>query len=89
MADVTEWLGGTPAAILGGTVFALVFALSVRFLALAYGTVDAGLQRVTPSMDDAARMLGAGPGTALIRVHLPLLKGSWLTAAALVFVDSM
>ncbi|MCB0013844.1 MAG: iron ABC transporter permease [Anaerolineales bacterium] len=89
MADLTEWLGGTPAAILGGTVFALVFALSARFLALAYGTIDAGLQRVTPNMDDAARMLGATPGVALLRVHLPLLKGSWLTAAALVFVDSM
>ena len=89
MADLTEWLGGTPAAILGGTVFALVFALSVRFLALAYGTVDAGMQRVTPNMDDAARMLGASPGAALLRVHIPLLKGSWLTAAALVFVDSM
>lgn len=89
MADLTEWLGGTPAAILGGTVFALVFALSARFLALAYGTIDAGLQRVTPNMDDAARMLGATPSVALLRVHLPLLKGSWLTAAALVFVDSM
>ena len=47
------------------------------------------MQRVTPSMDDAARTLGATPGVALLRVHLPLLKGSWLTAAALVFVDSM
>lgn len=89
MADLTEWLGGTPRAILGGTVFAIVSALCVRFLALAYGTVDAGMQRVTPSMDDAARTLGATPGVALLRVHLPLLKGSWLTAAALVFVDSM
>ncbi len=89
MADVTEWFGGKPTAILGGTIFALVAALCVRFLALAYGTIDAGLQRVTPNMDDAARMLGASPGAALLRVHLPLLKGSWLTAAALVFVDSM
>lgn len=89
LADLTEWLGGTPRAILGGTVFAVVSALSVRFLALAYGTVDAGMQRVTPSMEDAARTLGATPGAALLRVHLPLLKGSWLTAAALVFVDSM
>ena len=89
MADLTEWLGGTPRAILGGTVFAVVTALSVRFLALGYGTIDAGMQRVTPSMDDAARTLGASPGAALLRVHLPLLRGSWLTAAALVFVDSM
>ena len=57
-------IAAATAAILGGTVFALVFALSARFLALAYGTIDAGLQRVTPNMDDAARMLGATPGVA-------------------------
>jgi iron(III) transport system permease protein len=89
MATITEWLGGTPHAILGGTIFALVFALSIRFLALAHGTVDSGLQRVTPSMDDAARMLGASPTKALWRVHIPLLRGTWLTACALVFVDVM
>lgn len=89
MADLVEWFGGQPRAILGGTVFALVFALTVRFLALAHGTVDAGLQRVTVSMDDAARTLGMAPRETLWRVHVPMLRGSLLTAAALVFVDSM
>ncbi|MCA8929036.1 MAG: iron ABC transporter permease [Alphaproteobacteria bacterium] len=89
LADLTEWLGGHPQAILGGTVFALVFALAVRFLALAHGTVDAGLQRVTVSMDDAARTLGLTPRETLWRVHVPILRGSLLTAAALVFVDTM
>jgi len=89
LADLTEWLGGQPQAIFGGTVFALVFALTVRFLALAHGTVDAGLQRVTVSMDDAARTLGLAPRETLWRVHVPMLRASLLTAAALVFVDTM
>ncbi len=89
IADVVEWFGGQPRAILGGTVFALVFALTVRFVALAHGTVDAGLQRVTVSMDDAARTLGMAPRETLWRVHVPMLRGSLLTAAALVFVDTM
>jgi iron(III) transport system permease protein len=89
LADLIEWFGGVPRATFGGTVFALVFALTVRSLALAHGTVDAGLQRVTISMDDAARTLGLAPRETLWRVHIPMLKGSLLTAAALVFVDTM
>ena len=89
LADLMEWLGGEPEAFFGGTVFALVFALTARFLALAHGTVDAGLQRVTVSMDDAARTLGLVPRETLWRVHVPMLRGSLLTAAALVFVDTM
>ena len=34
-------------------------------------TVDASLLRVSPSLDDAARSLGAGTGGVLRRVHLP------------------
>jgi iron(III) transport system permease protein len=40
-------------------------------------------------MEAAARSLGSGPGETLRRVHLPLLRGSLLTAALLVFVDVM
>jgi len=72
-----------------GTIAALVFAYLVRFLAVALQTVEAGLAKVTPSMDDAARSLGLGPGATLRRVHAPLLRSSLLTAALLVFVDTM
>ena len=89
LADLVDWLGGQSQAIFGGTIFALVFALTVRFLALAHGTIDAGLQRITVSMDDAARTLGLAPRETLWRVHIPMLRGSLLTAAALVFVDAM
>ena len=51
--------------------------------------VDAGLSKITPHMDDAARSLGHGPAETLRRVHLPLLRGSVLTAALLVFIDVM
>ena len=61
----------------------------MRFLALAYGTSDAGLSKVTPNIDSAARTLGHGPFSRLRRVHLPIVRGSVLTGALLVFVDSM
>ena len=81
---------GTPTGLLfSGTLFAVSAALTVRFLALAYGTSDAGLSKVTPNIDSAARTLGHGPFSRLKRVHLPIVRGSVLTGALLVFVDSM
>jgi iron(III) transport system permease protein len=72
-----------------GTLAALVYACLVRFLAVALQTTEAGLARITPSMEDAARSLGASPAAALVRVHAPLLAPSLASAALLVFVDVM
>ena len=81
--------GHAPGLLLTGGVAALVYAYLVRFLALSLQTVEASLAKVTPSMDDAARSLGFGHAATLRQVHLPLIRGSLLTAALLVFVDVM
>ena len=73
--------------LLTGTIAALVYAYLVRLLAVALQTTEAGLAKITPSMEHAARSLGATPGSALVRVHVPLLAPSLATAALLVFVD--
>jgi iron(III) transport system permease protein len=88
-----EWLqahfGVKPGLLFTGTIVALVYAYLVRFLAIAFQSVDAGLARITPSMDDAARNLGLGPGGTLLRIHAPMLWSSLLGAGLLVFVDVM
>jgi iron(III) transport system permease protein len=61
----------------------------VRFLAVALQTVEAGLAKVTPSMEDAARSLGASPSATLARVHAPLVASSLASAGLLLFVDVM
>jgi iron(III) transport system permease protein len=73
--------------LLTGSIVALVYAYIVRLLAVALQTTEAGLAKITPSMDDAARSLGASPAGALARVHVPLLASSLAAAALLVFVD--
>ena len=86
----SQSLFGIPTGLLiSGTVMVVVIGYVVRFLALSYGAMEAGLARITPNMDGAARTLGAGPGRLLLRVHLPLLRASLLTAGLLVFVDCM
>jgi iron(III) transport system permease protein len=84
------WLWDGPAGLwLSGSLVAILAAYAVRFAALAHGTVDASLTRITLTMEGAARSLGYGPWASLQRVHLPLMRGSVLTAALLVFVDIM
>jgi iron(III) transport system permease protein len=84
-----EQLGVKTGLLLTGSVTALIYAYVVRFLAVAFQTVEAGLTRVTPSMDDAARSLGLSSTRTLARVHVPIVGASLATAALLVFVDVM
>ncbi|MEO1209953.1 MAG: iron ABC transporter permease [Cyanobacteria bacterium J06638_20] len=75
--------------LLSGTMLALLFAYLVRFLAVAFNSVEASLNRIKPSLDDAARSLGHSPASTLRRVHFPLMGSGLITALLLVFVDVM
>ncbi len=88
LAGIIESVSGHKAGLLlTGTIAALIYAYLVRFFAVALQAIDAGIVKITPSMDYAARSLGYSPGATLIRVHAPLLWRSALAAALLVFVD--
>jgi len=73
--------------VFSGSLFAVLMAYSVRFLAVALHNVESGLGRIKPSMDQAARSLGHSPLSVLRNVHFPLLTPSLLSALLLVFVD--
>jgi len=73
--------------LLTGSIAALVFAYLVRFLGIALQTTEASLGKVKPTVDAAARSLGARPGRLLLRVHAPMIAGGLLTAGLLVLVD--
>ncbi len=90
LAAAWQSLSGVhPGLLLTGGIAALIYAYLARFLSIALQTMEAGFARLTPSMDAVARSLGCTPAQTLRRVHLPVLSGSVLTAALLVFVDVM
>jgi iron(III) transport system permease protein len=74
---------------LTGTLAALLLAYLVRFLAVAFGPIDSTLERIRPSLPEAARSLGASSRELLNRIYLPLLRPGLLTALLLVLVDVM
>jgi len=75
--------------LITGSIWLLVGAYMVRFLAAALGAYESGQSTVHANMDAAARSLGQGPMGMLRRVHLPMLTPSLLTALLIVFVDVM
>jgi iron(III) transport system permease protein len=75
--------------VLTGTVIGLLFAYLVRFLALAWGSIEGGLTRISPQLDEAARGLGADRLDVLARVHVPMMRAGLATASLLVFVEVM
>ncbi len=72
-----------------GGVVALFFAYTIRFLAISVGSVESGLEKITPNMDMASRTLGSGPFSTLCRIHIPLLRPALIAGSILVFVDTM
>ncbi len=84
-----HFLDRDPGYLMSGSIFILVFALLVRFMAMAFGNIDNGLGRIPYHCDEAARMLKIPPSGILTRIHLPLLKSSMLTGVLMVLVEVM
>lgn len=80
-------LGWSIGLVFTGTLAAVAYAYLARFLTISFSAVEASLGKITLSMDLAARSLGRSPGQTLGLVHLPIMRGTLLTAAILVFVD--
>lgn len=73
--------------ILTGTLFAVLLGYQTRFLGVALAMIESAFGRVKPSLDDAARTLGASRTRLVLSVHVPMLRVSVLAAGLLVFVD--
>ena len=73
--------------IFSGTLFALVFAYIVRFMAVGYNPVEAGFQNIGIHVNEASRLLGVRSTWTLWKIDLPLIKTSLVSGILLVFVD--
>ena len=88
-AWMRESFGISTGLLFSGSIALLLMAYAIRFMAAALGAWEGGQATVTPSLDAAARTLGASPLGVLRRVHMPLLRPSVTTALLIVFVDVM
>jgi iron(III) transport system permease protein len=86
---VKSWFGFNPGLLLSGTMFAIIYAMTARFLTMAESTVDAGFHKLPLSLDHASRTLGrTGPQTVRT-ILVPVMRPAVLTAALLVFIETI
>ena len=71
---------------IGGFVV-LIFAYTLRFLAIGNGSIRSGVTRINPNLIDASRTMGRSFLTTMKKVILPLTYTNILVGGILVFVD--
>ncbi|MDG2187903.1 MAG: iron ABC transporter permease [Hyphomicrobiales bacterium] len=84
-----DFFGITTGLIISGTAIGVLYAYIVRFLTIAYGTIESGFSTLNPDLGDAARVLGRSRLETLVGIQLPIIKPALIAAVLLVFVDSM
>ncbi|OOH86356.1 iron ABC transporter permease [Pasteurellaceae bacterium 15-036681] len=75
--------------IFSGSLFALVLAYTIRFLAMAIGSLETSLARISPSLEMASQTMGTNGVAMFRRIHIPLIYKGIITAGLMVFIESM
>ena len=88
-ARMEDWFDISTGLLISGSIWLMIAAYMIRFLAAAIGAYDSGLTAVTPNIDAASRVLGRTAWGTARAVHLPILRPSILTALLIVFVDTV
>ena len=70
-------------------LFLIVIAYSVRRLPYVVRSASAGLQQVSPTLEEAAQNLGADPARAFWRITMPLVAPNLIAGGLLAFSFAM
>lgn len=73
--------------LISGTLFAMVFGYTMRFLAVGLNMTESSYEKVSININKASRNLGLNYWQTLVRVELPMMKKTLLFGFLLVFVD--
>lgn len=86
---INDALGGNVGLILTGSLVGLVYAYTVRFMSVSYSSIESSAEKIKPSLEQAARLMGASSWRILLRIRLPLIINGLAAGLMLVFVDVM
>ena len=75
--------------IITGSIVALIFGYLVRFLSVAYNSIDSGFKKIHTSIESASRSLGTSNFRTAFKVDAPMIRGAFFSGMILVFVDIM
>jgi iron(III) transport system permease protein len=73
--------------ILSGTVFAVLYAYSIRFTSISFQSANASMNKISPSIEWASKTLGKSIFETGFKIYFPLLKNSFFISFIIIFVD--
>ena len=73
--------------VLSTSIFMLIFAYIIRFLAIGYQSIESGFDKVGIKFLEASRTLGYGVTKSFFKIDVPMMKPALISGFALVFVD--
>ncbi|KIL44059.1 iron ABC transporter [Jeotgalibacillus alimentarius] len=92
--DLDKWLfafyeavGMEPSLFLSTSLFILISAYIIRFLAIGYNSVEAGFDKIGNKYTEASRMLGLNLTKTFFKVDLRMIKVPLISGFILVFID--
>ena len=75
--------------VLSSTLVMLIFAYAVRFMGIAFNSVNSGYEKIGESYFEASRTLGKGVTETFFKIDLPMLKPALMSGFLLVFIEIM
>ncbi|WP_301098636.1 iron ABC transporter permease [Otariodibacter sp.] len=79
----------TVGLVFSGSIFALILAYTIRFLAMAIGSLESSFSRISPALDMASQTMGKNGFFMFRKIHFPLISKGIITAGLMVFIESM
>lgn len=71
-----------------GGLLLLVAACAARFFLIPSGALESGLDKISPQLDAAARLMPPSRAPLFVRLHLPLLRPAAAMAAVVLLLES-
>ncbi len=87
--DFYEWLGLQPTLVISTSIFMLIFAYVIRYLAVGYNSIESGFDRIGTNFTEASRMLGMSVTKSFFKVDMKLIRGAIFGGFILAFIDIM
>jgi iron(III) transport system permease protein len=73
--------------VLSSTLVMLIFAYAVRFMGIAFNSVNSGYEKIGESYFEASRTLGKGVTETFFKIDLPMLRPALMSGFLLVFIE--
>jgi iron(III) transport system permease protein len=78
---------GLKKLFLTGSTTILIFALTIRFMAIGFNNIESGYSKMGKVYYEASKLLGKGEWETFFLIDFPILKPAIISAAILTFVD--